>query len=562
MPYAWRRILPEPVAGSPKSRRRGAGAAIAALISLGCGSEPAPDPEPIDPLAVIVPAETADDRSLAILGDWRNLPVPASGSYAEISSYDRGTSESSLVLLKNGNRDMNNFVCKSADAEAETLLVPPSYDLDSCPDDYVRGHVLARVDGPGRLARLELTMLSLRSKPADDEILRIWVDDRRRPLIQVPLASALDGTAGEIFAPPFGRGVSHVLIWYYPVSFAKRLVVALDRLGALDAIYYQVDVVADPSERAAKAARSPLRNAAAELLDSTAGPLSPDLLQPLLSATTLTLAPGETRTVADLSGPATVHRLGLGVAETDLTALEDVSLVVHWDDAPDAALSLPLAALFASSLGAPDAPSLPLASRVENATRQFELRLPMPFASHAVFELVSSAPAPLELELELDGESAVPSAFARLHAELHTTTGPTTLPAHPIVDTPGPGRYVGTCLMLEGHALADKIFGSPFNMLEGDARGVLDGQPKILGTGTEDYLNDAFYFEHGAFGFAFGQAYAVKALSPTAGQVSACRWHLLGDAIDFQQSFDFELEIGPGDPSLLDRYRSVAFFYR
>ena len=46
------------------------------------------------------------------------------------------------------------------------------------------------------------------------------------------------------------------------------------------------------------------------------------------------------------------------------------------------------------------------------------------------------------------------------------------------------------------------------------------------------------------------------------GKVSACRWHVLGDVIDFQSSLRVEYEIGPGDPSLLDRYRTVAFYYR
>ena len=81
----------------------------------------------------------------------------------------------------------------------------------------------------------------------------------------------------------------------------------------------------------------------------------------------------------------------------------------------------------------------------------------------------------------------------------------------------------------------------------------------------EDYLNDAFYFEKGLFGFAFGQAHAMgddASASPARGNVSACRWNILGDAIDFQQRFDLSLEIGPGEPSLLDRYRSVAFYYR
>jgi hypothetical protein len=48
----------------------------------------------------------------------------------------------------------------------------------------------------------------------------------------------------------------------------------------------------------------------------------------------------------------------------------------------------------------------------------------------------------------------------------------------------------------------------------------------------------------------------------TSGRVSACRWHALAAAIDYESSFELDLEIGPGEPALLDRYRSVALSYR
>jgi hypothetical protein len=44
--------------------------------------------------------------------------------------------------------------------------------------------------------------------------------------------------------------------------------------------------------------------------------------------------------------------------------------------------------------------------------------------------------------------------------------------------------------------------------------------------------------------------------------VSACRWHILGAAIDFHQSLDLSLEIGPPDPASLNRYVTTTFLYR
>jgi hypothetical protein len=98
------------------------------------------------------------------------------------------------------------------------------------------------------------------------------------------------------------------------------------------------------------------------------------------------------------------------------------------------------------------------------------------------------------------------------------------------------------------------------NFLEGDELALLDGEPAVVGTGTEDYFNGAFYFESGPAATPFAQWWDV-ADDGTAGRASACRWHVLGDTIDFNESADINIEIGPADPAMLDRYRSVAFFY-
>jgi DUF2961 family protein len=98
-------------------------------------------------------------------------------------------------------------------------------------------------------------------------------------------------------------------------------------------------------------------------------------------------------------------------------------------------------------------------------------------------------------------------------------------------------------------------------------RGWVDGEPAVPGTGTEAYLNSSFYFNGGEFGAPFTQAWGIARDRPDRfglqhGKVSACRWQVLGDTIDFRSSVEFRYEIGPGDPSLLDRYRSIAFFYQ
>ncbi len=307
----------------------------------GCGGEdPAPPPVDDGPRA-----ELADERALADLTDWRRLPTFGEGRYLQTGSQDREREPPPVALLKNGNRDMNNFVCASADAIIDQAqVVPFTFDEPTCPEPYVRGAVLARFEGTGRLARLWMTLSSIRGgTAADEEILRIYVDDAPAPVVEAPLAAILDGSAGEMFAPPFGAGAGDHLAWYYPVVFAKKLVIAIDQLGALDLYYHQAAVVLDPepSARAAASARLPARDAAKATLQATAEGAVAGGLQ-LLDAEPITLAPGMTTNLASITGAGTLHEVGLQVPVAALPSLEAVEIEVTWDDAPEPAIRLPL----------------------------------------------------------------------------------------------------------------------------------------------------------------------------------------------------------------------------
>ncbi len=536
---------------------------LAVVLLAGCTGDPRPVVTPPPPGTR---EELADEAALVALADLRALPVFGDDRYVQTGSQDRRTGAPAPAdFVERGNRDMNHFVCRSEDASvSENQLIVPIYDEPVCPEPYVRGVVLSRFSGAGMMSRLWLTASSLRNGlVANDEVLRIWVDDERAPVVEEPLAAVIDGSAGEMFAPPFGDGPGNHLAWYYPVVFAKKLVIALDGLGPLEYYYHQAGVVLSdmPAERKAAPARLSARDAAIEVLSSTKeGAIPGEALAPPAS---VTVAPGQTSLLAEIQGPATIHSFSVEVPEAQLAALRDVELSVTWDDAAAPAILLPLSDLFAATLDPPENASLGLAgSRVDGVLR-LVLRLPMPFTKKAVFSATNTAAAPLDFTLSIRGEKTVPSApFGRLHVVRSETVAPAPGPEHPLASVTGRGRWAGTCLMLEGRGVGDgSLFDEPLNFLEGDERAVLDGVTSIVGTGTEDYLNGAFYFESGPYASPFAQWWGVEVTPPSA-RTSACRFHLLTDRIDFQESAEFALEIGPGIPETLDRYRSVTFLYR
>jgi hypothetical protein len=480
------------------------------LALLGCGAEPRPGA-----------GEPADEEALLELA--APLARLGGGRWLRFSSEERpgAPGPEAFPILARGNKDMNNFVCRSPDAVVlGPQIVPHHVDLPACADP-VRGFVLARVEGSGRLARVWLTTGARLLAPGGPEVLRVYVDGEL--LLETPLDDALSGAASELFAPPFGAGSAGHLAWYYPVVFGERLVVTLDRLASLDLVYYQVDVLVDdpPRRRRAAGARLAARDEARAALE---GGADPALAGPL--AVTVDGEALATR----LEGPATITSIAVRGAERERLTLEAV-----WD-------------------GGAQALRVPLALVDET------LALPMPFARSAELRLVASPGAPVEVELEVAGRRALPEApWGHLTAEVAESAagGP---PRHAVAAVSGRGRLAAVCVALDGHGDAGYgPFDSPFLFLEGDERLVVDGRA-LAGTGTEDLFDSSFYFARGPFVTPFARAWRVANDGARAG-VSACRV-FRGATVDFAASLEIELEIGPDDPALRERYRSAAFVYR
>lgn len=142
---------------------------------------------PLEPDQLWVPAELADSESLNTLSDLSLLPVLGAGRHRVSSSNERSgsasvtsTDLSFINVIAHGNRDVNNFVCASADAKYENdSSLPVQLDMASCPESYVRGLVLARAEGSGKMTRFYFSSESLfLNGKTGDEILRVYVDPR------------------------------------------------------------------------------------------------------------------------------------------------------------------------------------------------------------------------------------------------------------------------------------------------------------------------------------------------------------------------------------------------
>jgi hypothetical protein len=428
----------------------------------------------------------------------------------------------------------------------------------------VHGAVLGRFEGRGRMVRMWLGMQSLMYGRADDEVLRIYVDDDPKPRVDVLLRDALDGSAGDVFAPPFGAGSPRRLAWYYPVAFEHKLIVALDKLGEYDNYFYHCDVVSDPEAHTAAlgSERLPEREKARRLLADMYQP-QPDQ-QLLLPSQRVELAAGGSQTV-QLEGPATLSELRLRYARKDAQAIARVKLRVRWDGTEQPAIDLPLLELFAAADVPPELSNQFLVSYADGPDQVLALKLPAPFSRSARLELDNPGRTAASLELRALGTRGAPAAHSgTLHAQRRETLGPTQQREHVAIDTRGRGRLVGLCGTWRGHPdPRGGIQSDPLNLLEGDVRADVDGQPALVGTGSEEYSDDVFYFADAPHARAFEQAWGVYTEDDGQhGHGSLCRWHVLGTELDYRTSLRLSLELGgAANPGVVDRIATVAYWY-
>ena len=533
---------------------------FALWFATGCGAAN-------EPRSNEQPRGLADRRGLARLSDWKALPhLGPALRYSQRSSRDRGTRDATLPLSDYGNRDFNNYVCASDDASIGGAQASPlHFDEAQCAEDYVRGVVLARFAGPGRLVRIWIGMSSILYGEADAERLRIYVDDDPVARVDQQLSAALAGSGDPIFAPPFGLGSPRRLAWYYPIGFRSKLVVALDGID-YDAIFHHVDVVHDDEielmPRGAEEVEL-VQRARQQLLasDDPAG-----TKQPLADETSLALQPGEAREV-ELHGPATIHAFEVTLRAAEYARLADLGVEVRWDGAESPAIATSLRELLGAGVSAPEAPSLALRSVREGEEQRVRLQLPMPFRSSARFRFRNSGMDRVVVRIRWLGERALPpEPFGKLTLQVRETRGPSDAPEHLAVEAVGRGRLAGVCAYLQGRPDESAEFQiDPLNVLEGDVRAQIDGALALDGTGSEEYADDVFYFQDAPQATAFAQAWGIvnePARTPI-GEASFCRWHVLGTELDFASSLRLIFERGGEiNRRIADLHRTVAYLYQ
>ncbi len=245
--------------------------------------------------------------------------------------------------------------------------------------------------------------------------------------------------------------------------------------------------------------------------------------------------PGETVTLADLSGPGIVTHIWLTIAANEYGWPRLLRLRVYYDGSPEPSVDAPVGDFFAVGHGF-ERPVKSLMIRNSSDGRARNSYWPMPFRRSCRITITNEGRrrvANVYYHVDWEKLKKLPPGTAYFHARYRQELpAPADGKPYVFLDVKGRGFYVGTVLsVVQAEA---GWFG------EGDDHFFVDGEKKaaIEGTGSEDYFNDAWglHVEDGPYaGVPVAQGTGLGS------RMTGYRWHL-ADPIPFTRSLSFEIE--------------------
>ncbi len=288
------------------------------------------------------------------------------------------------------------------------------------------------------------------------------------------------------------------------------------------------------------------------------------------------IAPGETLTVLDADGPATLTHVWFTLSSPEAAHLKKLVLRMYWDQETRPSVETPLGDFFGLGLGDYYTWESELLSVAhEHALNSF---FPMPFQKHALITVSNEGQEMVDaFYFNLDYRALshpLPQDTLYFHAQYrqaqpnHGWTNDWANNGDPRVDNAknldGKDNYVWMEAIGRGHYVGvtmSVLQNQDFWWGEGDDMFFIDGDahPSITGTGSEDYFLGAYDFGEQSFSYRLFGA-PVKGEERAGGRSSVYRFHL-DSPITFTKSIRATIEHGHANHRS-DNFYSVAYWYQ
>jgi hypothetical protein len=288
------------------------------------------------------------------------------------------------------------------------------------------------------------------------------------------------------------------------------------------------------------------------------------------------IAAGQTLTVLDVDGPATLTHIWITLSSPESYHLKKLVLRMYWDREAAPSVETPLGDFFGLGLGDYYVWESELLSVAhERALNSF---FPMPFQKHALITVTNEGQETVEafyFNLDYRAQShPLPQGTLYFHAQFrqaqpnHGWTSAWANNGDPRVndaknldgkdnyiwmEATGQGHYVGVTMSIFQNQ--DDWWG------EGDDMFFIDGDPhpSITGTGSEDYFLGAYGFGEHSFSYRLFGA-PVKGEERAGSRSSVYRFHF-DSPITFTKSLRATIEHGHANHRS-DNFYSVAYWYQ
>jgi hypothetical protein len=277
------------------------------------------------------------------------------------------------------------------------------------------------------------------------------------------------------------------------------------------------------------------------------------------------IMPGETFVMANLEGPGVVSHIWITVADNEYAWPRLVRLRVYYDGKKTPSVDVPLGDFFGVGHGYDrDLDSLPV--RDSSFGRARNSYWPMPFRVSCKITVTDEGNRPVTMfyyHVDWQRHASLPDDTAYFHAYYRQERPAVAGKEYEFLNVQGSGHYVGTVL----NVIQSQVgwFG------EGDDLFYVDGakHPQIYGTGTEDYVNEAWGLRV-ACGPWTGTPVAEG--ERVGARLTGYRWHI-PDPIPFTKSLWAGIEhagwtynedgtLRSGFEERPDYFSSTAFWYQ
>jgi hypothetical protein len=416
--------------------------------------------------------------------------------------------------------------------------------------------VMAEMDGPGCIWRIW-------SARGEKGHVRIFLDGSDQPAVDLPFAEYFTAKSAPFTYPTLSYDLNKLRSsgqnLYFPIPYQKSCRVVADEGWGL---YYHFTYTTFPKGTVVPTFGTALPEDAVAALKRVdaflqnqfgTDPAGPRAGQQSV-ANNVTLAPGQTATVASLEGPRAITALKVKTSfkdrEDQMAGLRRLALQIAWDGQGKPAVWCPLGDFFGTAPGENLYKTLPV-GMTKDGYYSFWY---MPFGRSAAVQLINEDSVEREVQVEIVHAPLTRplDSLNYFHTKWHRDVFPLSKDRFPdwvMLRTQGQGRFCGVSL----HVWDPR--GGWWG--EGDEKFFVDGEkfPSTFGTGSEDY-----------FGYAWGhpglfeRAYHAQNMTQNnAGHQCVLRWHIV-DNVPFQKSFEACIEKYQGNdrPTL---YACTARWY-